>query len=115
MYQDTKHNCRGRGGGTMFSNHYWVQIWTQKWALKSHIFDRVWACQGVPCGDQRSRLEHFLDQSGAKQRSECNRGNDMLPSGAEIVRGWPRVAPNRMAEAALGTYGWGGWAAGAEI
>jgi hypothetical protein len=99
----------------MFSNHYWVQIWTQKWALKSHIFDRVWACQGVPCGDQRSRLEHFLDQSGAKQRSECNRGNDMLPSGAEIVRGWPRVAPNRMAEAALGTYGWGGWAAGAEI
>ena len=54
--------------------------------LKSHIFDRVWACQGVPCGDQRSRLEHFLDQSGAKQRSECNSGNAMLPSGAEIQR-----------------------------
>ena len=53
--------------------------------LKSHIFDRVWACQGVPCGDQRSRLEHFLDQSGAKHRSECNSGNAMLPSGAEIA------------------------------
>ena len=28
---------------------------------------------------------YLVDQSGAKQRSERNRGNDMLPSGAEIA------------------------------
>lgn len=45
----TSPNCRGKGGGTMFLNHYWVQIWTWKWDLESTSLLSLPALLVRPC------------------------------------------------------------------